>query len=263
MIRALYTAASGMEANQFLTDTIAHNVANANTVAFKKFRADFNDLFYQTFREAGATTLSGGQVPSGLRVGLGVQPGSSQRLFGVGTFQNTENPLDLAVAGDGFFQVLLPSGDTAYTRDGSFQIDATGQVVTSDGLLLADSIVVPEDALSIDIADDGTVGVTQPGGNGAISVVGNITLARFQNNAGLSSMGQNLYTETAASGAPQQGTPSDQGFGSLKQGFLEGSNVSIVDELVNLIIAQRAFETNSKAVQTADELLSITNNLRR
>lgn len=262
MIRALYTAASGMEANQFLTDTIAHNVANANTAGFKKDRAEFHDLFYQTMREAGATTLTGGQVASGLRVGLGVQTAASQKLFSPGSLQQTENPLDIAIAGDGFFRVLQPDGTEAYSRDGSFQLDAAGQVVTSDGLLLDPPIVIPPDALAIDISVDGQVSVIQPG-DAALVNLGQITLTRFQNPAGLRSLGGNLFGVTDASGAPQEGTPSDQGFGQLRQGFIEQSNVSIVDELVNLIIAQRAFETNSKAVQVADELLSITNNLRR
>lgn len=263
MIRALYSAASGMEANQFLTDVIANNVANANTVGFKKDRADFQDLFYQTFREAGSTTLTGGQVPSGLRVGLGVQPVSTQKIFTAGSFQQTENPLDMVIAGDGFFRITMPDGSPAYTRDGSFQLDGNGLVVTSEGNPLDPPINVPPDAQMIDIAVDGTVAVLQPGSNGALTQVGNITLTRFQNPAGLRSLGGNLFSETPASGAPQEGTPADQGFGQLRQGFLEQSNVSIVDELVSLIIAQRAFETNSKAVQVSDELLSITNNLRR
>lgn len=262
MIRALYTAASGLEANQFLTDTIAHNVANANTTGYKKDRAEFKDLFYQTFREAGATTAGGGQVASGLRVGLGVQTAATQKLFTSGSMQQTGNPLDLAVAGDGFFRILLPDGTAAYTRDGSFQLDANGQVVNAEGFLLDPALVIPPDALAIDISVDGQVSVIQPG-DAALVNVGELTLTRFQNPAGLRSLGGNLFGITDASGPPQEGAPADAGFGQLRQGFLEMSNVSIVDELVSLIIAQRAFETNSKAVQVADELLSITNNLRR
>ena len=262
MIRALYTAASGMQANQFLTDTIANNVANANTVGFKKDRAEFQDLFYQTFREAGSTTLTGGQVPSGLRVGLGVQPVSTQKIFTTGSLQQTQNPLDLAVAGDGFFKVLLPDGTNAYTRNGSFQLDSNGSIVNSEGNFLDPPITIPPDALSIDVSVDGTVSTIQPGSN-ALTAQGQLTLTRFQNSGGLKSLGGTLFAETPASGTPQDGTPTDQGFGQIRQGFVEQSNVSIVDELVSLIIAQRAFETNSKAVQVADELLSITNNLRR
>ncbi|MEO7992927.1 MAG: flagellar hook-basal body complex protein, partial [bacterium] len=170
MIRALYSAASGMKANQFLTDTIAHNVANANTVGFKKDRADFHDLFYQTFREAGGANLTGGQVPSGLRVGLGSQPASTQKIFTSGSLQQTENPLDMAVTGDGFFRVQLPDGNIAYTRDGSFSIDASGQIVTSDGNLLDPPIQIPTDATQIDIGVDGTVSVLQPGSTSLVQV---------------------------------------------------------------------------------------------
>lgn len=262
MLRALFSAASGLEAQQMHVDVVANNIANSNTPGFKKDRINFQDLLYQTHREAGATTLSGSQLPTGLRVGLGVKPVATEKIFSQGAFQSTGNPLDMVIEGEGFFQVMMGDGSTAYTRDGTFKIDGNGNIVTSDGLQLSPNIVIPENAISIDIAPDGNVSVLLPGQN-TMTQIGQIQLVRFQNPGGLRAIGKNLFTETDASGAPQMGNPSENGFGAINQGFIEQSNVSIVEELVHLILAQRGFETNSKAVQTADEILQIANQLRR
>jgi flagellar basal-body rod protein FlgG len=262
MIRALFSAASGLQAQQMHVDVVANNIANSNTPGFKKDRINFQDLLYQTYREAGSTTLSGAQQPTGLRVGLGVKPVATEKLFSQGAFQHTGNALDFVVEGDGFFQVLMTDGSTAYTRDGTMRLDGTGNIVTSDGLQLNPNIVVPENAISVDVAPDGNVAVMLPGQT-AMTQVGQIQLARFQNPGGLKAMGKNLFVETDASGSPQAGNPGEDGFGTIAQGYIEQSNVSIVEELVNLILAQRGFETNSKAVQTADEILQMANQLRR
>jgi len=262
MMRALFSAASGLEAQQMHVDVVANNIANSNTPGFKKDRINFQDLLYQTYREAGTSTLSGAQQPTGLRVGLGVKPIATEKIFSQGAFQSTGNPLDLVVEGDGFFQITLADGSTAYTRDGTFKMDGSGNVVTSDGLQATPNLVIPENALSIDVAPDGNVSVMLPG-QSAATQVGQLQLARFQNSGGLKAMGKNLFIQTDASGAPQVGNPGEDGFGTIGQGFVEQSNVSIVEELVQLILAQRGFETNSKAVQTADEILQMANQLRR
>ena len=262
MIRALFSAASGLQAQQMHVDVIANNIANSNTPGFKKDRINFQDLLYQTYREAGSTTLSGAQQPTGLRVGLGVKPVATEKLFTQGAFQATGNPLDIVVEGDGFFQVLMQDGSTAYTRDGTFKIDGDGNIVTADGSQMEPNITVPENALSIDIAPDGNISVMLPS-QSTQTQIGQIQLARFQNPGGLKAAGKNLFLETDASGAPQTGNPGEDGYGTVIQGYVEMSNVSIVEELVNLILAQRGFETNSKAVQTADEILQIANQLRR
>jgi len=262
MIRALYTAATGLQAQQFNTDVIANNIANANTPGFKRDRINFQDLLYQTFRRAGQSTLSGSMVPSSLRVGHGVRPISTQKIFLVGAAQQTGNPLDMMINGDGFFQVTMADGSAAFTRDGGFKVDASGNMVTSDGLLIEPAITIPADATRVDVATDGTVSVLI-GADNTLSQVGQIQLVRFQNPAGLEAVGQNLFKQTDASGDPVSGSPGEEGFGQIAQGFIEMSNVSIVDELVNLIVAQRAFETNSRAVSVADQLLSIANNLGR
>ncbi|MBU1023143.1 flagellar basal-body rod protein FlgG [bacterium] len=262
MIRALFSAASGLQAQQMHVDVISNNIANSNTPGFKKDRINFQDLLYQTYREAGSTTLSGAQQPTGLRVGLGVKPVATEKLFSQGAFQGTGNPLDVVVEGDGFFQVLMQDGSTAYTRDGTFKIDGNGNIVTSDGSQMNPNIVIPENAVSIDITPDGNISVMLPGQT-TQTQIGQIQLARFQNPGGLKAAGKNLFLETDASGAPQTGNPGEDGYGTVIQGYVEMSNVSIVEELVNLILAQRGFETNSKAVQTADEILQIANQLRR
>ena len=261
MMRALYTSATGMIAQQFHMDVVSNNLANVNTVGFKKSRADFQDLLYQQMRPAGATVSEGAQVPAGLEVGLGVRPVAAVTLFSTGAFQQTGNPLDVAIEGDGFFRVQTPAGP-AYTRDGAFKIDGQGNVVNSDGYKLQPDIRIPEGAQQISIGKDGTVtalvgGATEP------TVLGQLQLVRFTNPSGLSHLGGNAYAPTAASGQPAEGTPGAEGFGQLAQGTLEMSNVQIVEEMVNMITAQRAYETNSKAIQTADEMLGTANNLRR
>ena len=262
MLRSLWTAASGMAGQQFNIDTISNNLANVNTTGDKKNRVDFEDLLYQTVRFAGTPVTAGAQIPVGLQVGHGVRPIATQKIFTPGSFKQTENPLDLAIEGDGFFQVLLPDGTIAYTRDGSFKRDGLGRIVTSDGFALEPEIIIPEDAVDVTIGSDGTVSVLLPG-DSEPQMVGQIELVRFVNPAGLSSLGRNLYVETAASGPPMVSTPGLDGFGTLAQGWLEMSNVQVVEEMVNLIIAQRAYETNSRAIQASDEMLQTANSLRR
>jgi flagellar basal-body rod protein FlgG len=262
MIRALFTAASGLQAQQMNTDVIANNIANANTPGFKRDRINFQDLLYQTYRRAGQSTLTGSQVPTSLRVGHGVRPIATQKIFMTGAAQQTENPLDLMINGDGFFQVTMADGSAAFTRDGTFKLDSSGNIVTADGLQIEPAITVPADAVRIEVASDGTVSALV-GSDTTLTQVGQIQLVRFQNAPGLEAIGQNLFKQTDASGDPIAGTAGEAGYGQIAQGFLEMSNVSIVEELVQLIVAQRAFETNSRAVSVADQLLSISNNLGR
>lgn len=262
MMRSLYTAASGMSGQQFNIDTIANNLANVNTAGFKKSRADFQDLLYQSVRFAGTPVTSGAQIPTGIEVGHGVRPVATQKIFTHGTPKPTENPLDIAIEGDGFFQILLPDGTMAYTRDGAFKKDGEGRLVTSDGFFLEPEIVIPEDAVEIAIGTDGTVAV-KLAGDSEPQTIGQIELARFINPAGLQSIGRNLYMATAASGVPIVGTAGMDGLGNLAQGFLEMSNVQVVEEMVNMITSQRAYEVNSRAIQAADEMLQTANNLRR
>lgn len=261
MMRALYTSATGMIAQQFHMDVVSNNLANVNTVGFKKSRADFQDLLYQTLRPAGATVADGAQVPAPLEVGLGVRPVAAVTLFSEGSFQQTGNPLDVAIEGDGFFKVQTPGGP-AYTRDGAFKIDSQGNVVTSDGYKLQPDIRVPEGAQQISVGKDGTI-TAVVGGAAEPTVLGQLQLVRFTNPAGLSHAGGNTYVPTAASGQPAEGTPGAEGFGRIAQGTLEMSNVQVVEEMVNMITAQRAYEVNSKSIQTADEMLGTANNLRR
>jgi len=262
MIRALFTAATGMTAQQLNTDTVANNLANVNTTGFKRSRVDFQDLLYQTSRMPGAPTAQGADAPTGTQVGGGVRPASTQRIFTQGDFQRSDNPLDLVIEGDGFFQVLRGDGTTAYTRAGSFRKDANGRVVNPDGYSLQPEITIPDQAIDISVGTDGVVSVTLAGNN-TPQQVGTIELARFVNAAGLNSIGRNLYLPTAASGTALTGAPGSQGFGTLSQGYVEMSNVKVVEEMVNLIISQRAYEAGSKAVQSADEMLQLANNLRR
>jgi len=263
MIRALHTSATGMLAQQLNMDTISNNLSNTNTAGFKRSRIDFEDLMYQKLRVVGAPTAAGGnEVPTGLEVGLGVRPAATQKIFSQGVFQQTENPLDLAIEGEGFFQVKLPNGATVYTRNGSFKKDSQGNVVTSDGYMLEPPIVIPQEAIEIAVAPDGTVTVTQQG-NTQPQTIGNIQLARFINPAGLSAIGKNLFIETAASGAAVVGTPGETGNGTIAQGFIENSNVQVVEEMVNMIIAQRAYEIVSKSIQASDEMLQTASNLKR
>ncbi len=262
MIRSLWMAATGMAAQQLNIDVISNNLANVNTPGFKKSRVDFQDLLYQTLRPAGFTEAQGVQVPTGVQVGLGTRAAAVSRIFTQGDFQQTENPLDLVIEGDGFFQVLMPSGSVAYTRDGTFKLDAQGRLVTSDGYPLDPEISIPPEATSISVGSDGTVSVILPGQQ-APQELGRIQVARFANPAGLASLGRNLLQNTAASGEATVDTPGMNGMGTLAHGFIEMSNVKVVEEMVNMIVAQRAYEVTSKAIQTADEMLNIANNLRR
>ncbi len=261
MIRTLWTAATGMQAQQLTIDTISNNLANVNTSGFKKSRAEFQDLMYETLRTPGAP-VAGSQVPNGIQVGHGVRAVSTPREFSEGSLKNTGSPLDLAIEGKGFFQVILPNGDTAYTRAGSFQMDSAGSVVTPDGYRLSPDIVIPTDALSISVESDGTVSVMQPGQTSPTSV-GSIELALFSNPGGLRGIGRNLFRETDSSGVPTTGTPGEEGRGNIGQGFLEMSNVSVVDEMVQMIMTQRAYELNAKSIQTTDQMMSQANNLKR
>lgn len=262
MIRALWSAASGMKAQQTNLDVIANNLANVNTTGFKKERAEFEDLLYQIDREPGAPVEPGSTVPTGIQVGVGSRVASTDRLMGQGTVQVTDNPLDLMIQGKGFFQIAMPDGSTAYTRAGSFKVDAQGQVVTSDGYLLEPPITVPEDAMEIAVGENGAVSV-KTAGSSTFEEIGQIELARFVNPAGLLAVGKNLFLETDASGTPVVSNPGEDGMGSLVQGSLEMSNVQVVDEMVSLIVAQRAYEASSKAVQTADDMLGIANTLKK
>ena len=262
MMRSLYTAASGMTGQQFNMDTIANNLANVNTTGFKKSRADFQDLLYQSLRFAGTPVTAGAQIPTGIQIGHGVRPVATQKIFSQGTFQQTDNPLDLVIEGDGFFQVLMPDGTVAYTRDGAFKQDAEGRIVTSDGFFLEPEIVIPDDAVQIAIGADGTVAVTLAG-ESEPQTIGQIELARFINPAGLQSGGRNLFLATGASGIPVVGTAGLDGLGNLAQGFLEMSNVQVVQEMVAMITSQRAYEVNSRAIQASDDMLQTANNLRR
>jgi flagellar basal-body rod protein FlgG len=262
MIRALFTSATGMNAQQTVVDTTANNLANVNTTGFKRMQPQFQDLIYLTERTPGSIAQQGLPLPTGLQVGHGVAISGNQKVFTPGTLINTSNPYDVAVDGDGFFQVLLPNGQQYYTRAGNFSINSNGNLVTSDGFLLSPQISIPQNALSVSVGTDGTVSVMVPGST-APTQVGQLQLTRFQNPAGLSNEGRNLYSVTQSSGQPIQTTPGQQGAGFIRQGFLEGSNVDVVAEMVNLILAQRAYEFNTKSITTADQMLSFTTNLIR
>jgi len=262
MIRALYTAATGMNAQETNIDVVSNNLANVNTTSFKKSRADFQDLVYQYIVDPGAATSASTSSPSGIQVGLGVKTAAVQKIFAQGDLQNTGNQLDVAIEGEGFFPILLPDGTEAYTRAGTFQLNEDGDVVTPEGYQLAAGINIPPDALSISIAQDGTVNVRVPG-SPTPTQAGTFDGVRFPNNAGLRAIGMNLYQETESSGTPVPGTFSEDGFGRLSQGFLETSNVSVVEQVVNMITAQRAYEASSKGVQSADEMLGQAINLKR
>jgi flagellar basal-body rod protein FlgG len=263
MIRALYSAASGMTAQQLNVDNIAHNLANANTTGFKTRRAQFQDLLYQSIVQPGAAAGQQTVVPTGLQLGLGTRVSSNEIIFTQGSFSQTNNPLDLVIQGRGFFQVRQPSGELAYTRAGSFHLDRDGNLVTGEGNPLEPQITIPADAQAISIAQDGTVSYTQPGQTSA-QQAGQVQLANFPNPAGLNSLGGNLYAATDASGDPTVGAPGGQeGLGTVMQGYVEQSNVSVVEEFINLIVAQRGYEANSKVVQAADQMYQQVNNLAR
>ena len=254
MIRSLWIAKTGLDAQQTQLDVISNNLANVGTAGFKRSRAVFEDLLYQTLRQPGAQSSQQTQLPTGLQLGTGVKPVASERVFSQGNLQKTDNSLDVAVNGQGFFQVTMPDGTLAYTRDGSFHLDAQGQLVSSSGYPLSPAITIPSNAQVITIARDGTVTVTQPN-QATPTQVGAIQLANFINAAGLQGLGENLYSETAASGTPTTNVPGSNGLGLLQQGYVETSNVNVVEELVNMIQTQRAYEINSKAVQTSDQML--------
>jgi flagellar basal-body rod protein FlgG len=257
MLRALWTAASGMSAQQLNVDTISNNLANVNTTAFKKQRVDYQDLFYQTLREPGTEVGS----PNGLEVGMGAYPVSTQKIFSEGELQRTDTPLDLAIEGNGFFQVALADGSRAYTRSGTFRLDADGKIVTPDGYALQPEITVPADTQEIVVNTNGNVAV-RTSGSATPTDIGTIEMASFSNPPGLRSLGHSLYAETTSSGTPVTGTGGLDGMGQIRQGMLEGSNVSVVDEMVGMITAQRAYELSAKAIQTADDMIRISNNLR-
>ncbi|MEO8299530.1 MAG: flagellar basal-body rod protein FlgG [Burkholderiales bacterium] len=254
MMRALWIAKTGMEAQQTQLDITSNNLANVATNGYKKSHAVFEDLMYQTLRQSGANSSEQTQLPTGLQVGLGVRSVATSRQFSQGNLQQSGNPLDVAIKGGGFFPIQMPDGTSAYTRDGSFQVSATGQLVTNNGYTVQPGITIPANALTTTIAPDGTVSVTVPG-QSTPQVVGQLQVANFINPAGLEAKGQNLYTETAASGTPTSGAPGSSGLGTLAQGFVETSNVNVVEELVGMIQTQRAYELNSKAIQTADQML--------
>ena len=255
MMNSLWIAKTGMTAQQTQLDVISHNLANVSTTGFKRNNAIFEDLVYQNLRQVGAQTDEQNQLPTGLHLGLGVNVVATSRKFTQGSLQTTDNDLDVAIDGKGFLEVSMPDGTTAYTRDGSFKLDAQGRVVTSNGLPVAPGLTVPPDTKSVSIAEDGTVSVTVAG-NAQPQQIGQLTMSSFINPAGLEPVGQNLFRESAASGTPQQGQPGTSGLGLIKQGFLENSNVNVVEELISMIQTQRAYDLNSKAVQTSDQMLA-------
>ncbi|MEB0138783.1 MULTISPECIES: flagellar basal-body rod protein FlgG [unclassified Undibacterium] len=255
MIRSLWIAKTGLDAQQTQMDVISNNLANVSTTGFKGSRAVFEDLLYQTLRQPGAQSSQQTQLPSGLQLGTGVRPVATERIFTQGNLQQTGNSKDVAIQGDGFFPVLMPDGSTGYTRDGSFQSDNQGQLVTASGFVVQPAITIPANAQSITVGLDGTVSVTQPGSVNPVQV-GSLQLATFINPAGLQALGANMYAETAASGAPATNTPGTNGAGSLAQNYIETSNVNVASELVNMIQTQRAYEMNSKAITTSDQMLT-------
>lgn len=256
---SLWIAKTGLDAQQTQMSVISHNLANVNTTGFKKERALFEDLLYQNIRQVGAQATQNTTLPSGLQLGTGVRTVATEKIHTQGNILQTGNSLDIAINGRGFFQILMPNGEIAYTRDGSFKLDADGQVVTNGGYLLEPALTVPQDALSITIGSDGTVSVLQPG-TAAPNIIGEIQLADFINPTGLEPIGENLYRESVSSGPPIVGIPGEDSIGKLVQGSLETSNVNVVEELVNMIETQRAYEMNSKAIATTDEMLGFATN---
>ncbi|MBX2834388.1 MAG: flagellar basal-body rod protein FlgG [Micavibrio sp.] len=261
-MRSLDIGATGMLAQQMNVDVISNNIANMTTTGFKRQRAAFQDLIYQNIDRPGSTSSDAGTtVPSGLQLGLGVRSGAVYRMHGQGAMRITENPLDMAITGEGFFQIQLPNGNTGYTRDGTFQINENGELVTTQGYLVDPGITIPADATDIDVNASGEVLVSQPGAVTPTNV-GQLQLANFINPTGLESIGDNIYLESQASGAPTTGNPASEEFGTLRQGALEQSNVNVVEEITELITAQRAYEMNSKVISTSDEMLQSVSQLR-
>jgi flagellar basal-body rod protein FlgG len=255
MIRSLWIAKTGLDAQQTQLDVISNNLANVSTNGYKNTRAVFEDLLYQTLRQPGAASSQQTTIPSGLMLGTGVRTIATEHIFTQGSLQQTQNPLDIAINGQGFFQIQMPDGTLAYTRDGSFQRDSTGQVVTSSGYPVSPAITIPSNALTITVSRDGIVSITQPG-TATTTQVGTVQLASFVNVGGLQSVGENLYVETSSSGTPTPNTPGTNGTGLLNQGYVETSNVNVAEELVNMIQTQRAYEMNSKVVSTSDQMLA-------
>ncbi len=262
MLRSLWTAASGMQAQQKNIDITANNLANVNTTGFKKSRADFQDLIYQNMKSTGSPSTNTTQVPTGIQIGLGTRLAAVTKIFTPGDFTQTGNELDVAIEGDGFFQVQMPDGTTSYTRAGAFKKDMNGRIVTSDGYPIIPEIVIPVGTTKINIGNDGTVSVMQPGQTAATQLA-SIQLANFSNPAGLLSIGKNMYIPSDSSGDALPDVPGQNGLGTIAQGVLEMSNVSVAEEMVNMIVGQRAYEINSKAVQASDEMLQTASNLRR
>ena len=261
MLKALNTAATGMQAQQNQLDVIANNMANVSTTGFKKSRAEFEDLLYQTQKEPGAQTSTTSVHPAGVQTGLGVKTSATQKIFEEGAVKITRNPLDLAIEGNGFFPIQMASGQVGYTRDGTFHKDAGGKIIDKNGNALLPEVIIPPNATGVNISDSGEVSVSTAG-TAAPQVLGQIQLVNFVNPAGLKSLGRNLFTPTSASGAPLQGNPGENNLGMISQGQLEASNVNVMDEMVNMITAQRSYESNSKVVQAADQMLQYSNNLR-
>jgi flagellar basal-body rod protein FlgG len=262
MMKALFTSATGMQAHSTVVDTTANNLANVDTTGFKRSQVEFQDLLYQTVRMPGTQGATGLEIPTGIQIGSGVRTAGISKIFTEGAVEETGNVLDVAIQGQGFFQIAMPNGDIRYTRDGSFRQNSTGQLVTADGFLLQPSIAIPNDAQGITIGVDGTVSVTTPG-SATATPVGTISLARFVNPGGLSSEGRNLFAETTSSGGALQGNPGENGAGTLNQRMLERSNVAVVTELIRLITAQRAFEASQRCVLTSDQMLQTANNMIR
>ena len=262
MMQSLYTASTGMLGMQTQIDTTANNIANVNTIGFKKSRAEFADLMYQVMEYAGTSTSDVTKSPTGIEVGLGVRATSINKIFSEGSLKQTDNSLDIAITGLGFFKLELPDGTEVYSRNGAFKVDENGTIVNSDGYKLVPEVVIPPDATNISIGTDGTVTVVQPGQTQATQI-GQITTTNFINPAGLHSLGDNLYIDTDSSGQPVEGTPGLDGLGPLRQGFVELSNVELVVELTDLITGQRAYDSNSKVITTSDEMLQTVNNLKR
>ncbi len=260
MIRSLWTGTTGMQSQQLNIDVISNNLANVSTTGFKKSKADFQDLLYQTMKVPGSQTSSDTESPTGILIGLGVKPAAVTKIFSQGDLILTENELDVAIQGDGFLQVEMPNGNTGYTRAGALKRDSIGRLTTSDGYPIIPGITIPDGAKQISISESGIVSAII-GADTVSTELGNIELASFTNNSGLSAIGKNLFVETSASGVAQTGTPGQDGFGTLLQTYLEGSNVNIVEEMANMITTQRAYEINSKTIQTSDEMMQTTNNL--
>ena len=260
MLRALSTAATGMISQQNYLDVISNNIANVNTTGYKKTRVEFQDMLSQAVKTPGAMINQGTFQPVGIEYGLGVKTAATTRVFSQGTAVSTDRNLDVSIQGEGFFQVMKTDGTLAYTRDGSLKLDSMGQLCTTDGLLIQPQTTIPQDAKEIDITEDGNISVTV-GQDTTQTIVGTLQLVRFQNPSGLLAIGHNMYVETAASGNPIQDTPGQNGMGTVQQGFLEGSNVQIVEELIGLIKAERAFESNSKIISTSSDILKLTNNI--